>query len=87
METVTTHMKSTEKQLEQSKKKINKKKTLSLPFSITQVREYTVPGVKSGHHVSVDKSGRLWVNDNKGRSTGESASEDIDQCRNSRLQT
>nr|XP_022341336.1 uncharacterized protein LOC111135500 isoform X2 [Crassostrea virginica]XP_022341337.1 uncharacterized protein LOC111135500 isoform X2 [Crassostrea virginica] len=63
METVTTHMKSTEKQLEQSKEKSDMKQTLSLSSSVTKVREYSVPGVGSAHHVSVEKSGRLWVSD------------------------
>ncbi|XP_022339904.2 uncharacterized protein LOC111134798 [Crassostrea virginica] len=66
METVTTHLKSTEKQLEQSKEKSNVKQTLSLSSSVTKVREYTVPGVGSVYHVSVDKSGRFWVSDLSG---------------------
>nr|XP_022341351.1 protein PML-like [Crassostrea virginica] len=63
MEAVTTYMKSTEKQLEQTKEKSNMKQTLSLSSSVTKVREYSVPGVDSACHVSVDKSGRLWVSD------------------------
>nr|XP_022343236.1 tripartite motif-containing protein 45-like [Crassostrea virginica] len=59
MEAVTTHMKSTERQLEQTKEKSDMKQTLSLSSSVTKVREYSVPGVDSAHHVSVDKSGRL----------------------------
>ncbi|XP_022341639.1 uncharacterized protein LOC111135664 [Crassostrea virginica] len=66
MEAVTTHMKSTEKQLEQSKEKSDMKQTLSLSSSVTKVREYSVPGVDSVYHVSVDKSGRLWVSDDDG---------------------
>nr|XP_022300954.1 uncharacterized protein LOC111109164 [Crassostrea virginica] len=31
-----------------------------------EVREHSVPGVDSAWHVSVDKSGRLWVSDDKG---------------------
>ncbi|XP_078310240.1 uncharacterized protein LOC144618322 [Crassostrea virginica] len=61
MEAVTTHMKSTEKQLEQSKEKFDMKQTLSLSSSVTKVKEYSVPGVDSVWHVSVDKSERLWV--------------------------
>ncbi|XP_078313037.1 uncharacterized protein LOC111135985 [Crassostrea virginica] len=66
MEAVTIHMKSTEKQLEQSKEKSDMKQTLSLSSSVTKVREYSVPGVGSACHVSVDKSGRLWVSDWRG---------------------
>nr|XP_022341350.1 uncharacterized protein LOC111135508 [Crassostrea virginica] len=66
MEAVTTHMKSTEKQLEQSKEKSDMKQTLSLSSSATKVREYSVPGVHSVWHVSVEKSGRLWVSDWEG---------------------
>ncbi|XP_022341563.2 uncharacterized protein LOC111135625 [Crassostrea virginica] len=63
MEAVTTHMKSTEKQLEQSKEKSDVKQTLSLSSSVTKVREYSVLGVGRAWHVSVEKSGRLWVSD------------------------
>ena len=63
MEAVSTHMKSTEKQLEQIKEKSDIKQTLSLSPSVTKVMEYRVPGVDSAWHVSVDKSGRLWVSD------------------------
>nr|XP_022342721.1 uncharacterized protein LOC111136272 [Crassostrea virginica] len=66
METVTTHMKSTEKQLDQTKEKSDVKQTLSLSTSVTKVKEYTVPGVDTVYHVSVEKSGRLWVSDWKG---------------------
>ncbi|XP_078310329.1 uncharacterized protein LOC111133073 [Crassostrea virginica] len=66
METVTAHMKSTEKQLEQSKEKSDMKPTLSLSSSVTKVREYSVPGVVNAHHVSVEKSGRLWISDDNG---------------------
>nr|XP_022341637.1 tripartite motif-containing protein 2-like [Crassostrea virginica] len=66
MEAVTTHMKSTEKQLERSKEKSDMKQTLSLSSSVTKVREYSVPGVNSAFHVSVEKSDRLWVSDRSG---------------------
>nr|XP_022341353.1 uncharacterized protein LOC111135510 isoform X2 [Crassostrea virginica]XP_022341354.1 uncharacterized protein LOC111135510 isoform X2 [Crassostrea virginica] len=66
MEAVTTHMKSTEKQLEQSTEKSDMKQTLSLSSSVTKVREYSVPGVDSVYHVSVDKSDRLWVSGSRG---------------------
>ena len=64
MEAVTTHMKSTEKQLEQSTEKSDMKQTLS--SSVTKVREHSVPGVGSVFHVSVEKSGRVWVSDSIG---------------------
>ncbi|XP_078312569.1 uncharacterized protein LOC111136281 [Crassostrea virginica] len=66
MEAVNTHMKSTEKQLEQSKEKSDMKQTLCLSSSVTKVREYSVPGVFSAYHESADKSGRLWVSDRGG---------------------
>ncbi|XP_022341832.2 uncharacterized protein LOC111135782 [Crassostrea virginica] len=66
MEAVTTHMKSTEKKLKQSKEKSDMKQTLSLSSSITKVREYSVPGVVGAYHVSLDKPGRLWVSDYRG---------------------
>ena len=33
---------------------------------VTKVREYSVPGVVKVFHVSVNKSGRLWVSDDRG---------------------
>ncbi|XP_078311623.1 uncharacterized protein LOC111137609 [Crassostrea virginica] len=66
MEAVTTHMKSTERQFEESKEKSDVKQTLSLSSSVTKVREYSVPGVGNVYHVSVEKSGRLWVSDFEG---------------------
>ncbi|XP_022339905.2 uncharacterized protein LOC111134799 [Crassostrea virginica] len=66
METVTTQLKSTEKQLEQSKEKSDVKQTPSLSSSVTKVRKYSVPGVDNACHVSVDKSDRLWVSDRSG---------------------
>ena len=66
MEAESAHMKSTEKQLEQSKEKSDMKHTLSLSYSVTKVREYNVPGVNRTCHVSVDKSDRLWVSDESG---------------------
>nr|XP_022340407.1 E3 ubiquitin-protein ligase TRIM71-like isoform X2 [Crassostrea virginica] len=66
MEAVTTHMISTKKKLEQSKEKSNMKLTQSLSSSVTKVREYSVPGVREAYHVSVVKSGKLWVSDWRG---------------------
>nr|XP_022312757.1 protein PML-like [Crassostrea virginica] len=63
MEEVSTPMKFTEKQLKQRREKSDMKQTLSLSSSVTKVREYSVPGVDNACHVSVDKSGRLWVSD------------------------
>nr|XP_022341634.1 LOW QUALITY PROTEIN: tripartite motif-containing protein 45-like [Crassostrea virginica] len=66
MEAESTHMKSTVKQLEQSKEKSDMKQTLSLSSSVTKVREYRVPGVDNVYHVSDDKSSRVWVSDRRG---------------------
>ncbi|XP_078312627.1 uncharacterized protein LOC144619143 [Crassostrea virginica] len=66
MEAESTHMKSTEKQFKQTKEKSDMKQTLSLSSSVTKVKEYSVPGVENAFHVSVDKSGRLWVSDDIG---------------------
>ena len=63
MEVVITQIKSTEKQLGQSKEKSDMKQTLSLSSSATKVREYSVPGVVNAFHVSLDKSDRIWVSD------------------------
>ncbi|XP_022310765.2 uncharacterized protein LOC111116071 [Crassostrea virginica] len=63
MEAVSTPMKFTEKQLEQSREKADMKQTLSLSSSVTKVREYSVPDVDNACHVSVDKPGKLWVSD------------------------
>ena len=63
MEAVSTPMKFTEKQLEQSREKADMKQTLSLSSSVTKVREYCVPDVDNACHVSVDKPGKLWVSD------------------------
>nr|XP_022297068.1 uncharacterized protein LOC111106626 [Crassostrea virginica] len=66
MEAESAHMKSTEKQLEQSKEKSDMKQTLSLSSSVIKVREFSVLAVDSAFHVSVDKSGRFWVSDDSG---------------------
>nr|XP_022341338.1 uncharacterized protein LOC111135501 isoform X1 [Crassostrea virginica]XP_022341339.1 uncharacterized protein LOC111135501 isoform X1 [Crassostrea virginica] len=59
-----THIKSTEKQLEQRKEKSDVKPTLSLSSSVTKVREYSVPGVENAFHVYMDKSDTIWVSNN-----------------------
>nr|XP_022343362.1 uncharacterized protein LOC111136647 isoform X2 [Crassostrea virginica] len=61
MEEISTHIKSAKKQLDQSTEKSNLERILSLFSSITKVREYVLP-VHNASHVSVDKSGILWVN-------------------------
>ncbi|XP_078327960.1 uncharacterized protein LOC111117809 [Crassostrea virginica] len=66
MDGVSTPMKFTEKQLEQSKEKSDMKPTLPLSSSVTKVREYSVSGVGSAYHVSVNESDRLCVSDDEG---------------------
>ncbi|XP_052677261.1 uncharacterized protein LOC128158448 [Crassostrea angulata] len=66
METVPIQLKPTGKQRKQEIEKSDVKQTLSLSFSVTKAREYTVPGVSSVYHISLGKSGRLWVSDNIG---------------------
>ena len=68
MPITSTHLKYTGKQGKQDRKKSSVKRTLSLSLSssVTKVREYSIPGVDNAWHVSVDKSGRLWVSDNMG---------------------
>ena len=57
LEEESSHMKSTEKQLEQSKEKSDmQKQMLSLSSSVTKVREHSVPGVDRASHVAVKKS-------------------------------
>ncbi|XP_052691354.1 E3 ubiquitin-protein ligase TRIM37-like [Crassostrea angulata] len=66
METVSTQLKPTGKQRKQDKDKSDVKQTLSLSSSVTEVREYTVPCVDEVYHISLGKSGRLWVSDGSG---------------------
>jgi streptogramin lyase len=42
------------------------RKVMSLSPSITEVKKFNVPGVKSKYHMSPDKSGRIWVSDDDG---------------------
>uniref|UniRef100_K1QG19 B box-type domain-containing protein n=1 Tax=Magallana gigas TaxID=29159 RepID=K1QG19_MAGGI len=63
METVSIQLKLTRKQRKQDREKSDVKQTLSLSSSVTKVREYKVPGVGSVFHISLGKSGRLWVSD------------------------
>ena len=91
MDAFSTHVKSTDKELDQSKEKFDMKQTLSLSSSVTKVREYSVPVLNSVYHASLDKSGRFWVSDDYGnlacsdKSTGEAATEDTHQPWNQRL--
>eukprot|EP00105_Crassostrea_gigas_P010742 XP_011426114.1 PREDICTED: uncharacterized protein LOC105327377 [Crassostrea gigas] len=66
METVSTQLKSTEKQNKQDREKSAMKQTLSLSSSVTKVREFKVQGVKDVIHISPGKSGRLWASDRDG---------------------
>ncbi|XP_052682114.1 E3 ubiquitin-protein ligase TRIM71-like [Crassostrea angulata] len=59
METASKHLKHTRLQ---GREKYGVKQRLS--SSVTKVREYTVPGVDSVHHISQGKSSSLWVSDN-----------------------
>uniref|UniRef100_K1PVQ7 Tripartite motif-containing protein 3 n=1 Tax=Magallana gigas TaxID=29159 RepID=K1PVQ7_MAGGI len=60
IETASKHLKPTVKQ-----RKSDVKEKLSLSSSVTKVREYKVP-VDRVYHVSLGKSGRLWVSDCSG---------------------
>ncbi|XP_065938500.1 uncharacterized protein [Magallana gigas] len=64
METASTQLKPTGKQRKQDREKSDVKQTLSLSSSVTKVSEYKVPGVGAVYHISLGKSGRLWVSDN-----------------------
>ncbi|XP_052687166.1 uncharacterized protein LOC128166202 [Crassostrea angulata] len=66
MESLATQLKPTEKQRKQDREKFDMKPTLSLSSSVTKVREYKVPGVNDVYHISLGKSGILWVSDDKG---------------------
>uniref|UniRef100_A0A8W8LNZ6 B box-type domain-containing protein n=1 Tax=Magallana gigas TaxID=29159 RepID=A0A8W8LNZ6_MAGGI len=63
METASTQLKPTEKQKKQDREKSDVKHTLPLSSSVIKVREYTVPGVDHVYHITLGKSGRLWVSD------------------------
>ncbi|XP_065929288.1 tripartite motif-containing protein 2-like [Magallana gigas] len=61
IETASLQLKPTVKQ-----RKSDVKQTLSLSSSVTKIRKNTVPGVDSVYHLSLGKSGRLWVSDGDG---------------------
>ena len=63
-EEVSTDMKVTEKQMDQSEQKSDVQQTLSLSPSVIKVNEYSVPGVQNACHISY-KSGRFWVSDSR----------------------
>ncbi|XP_065939430.1 tripartite motif-containing protein 5-like [Magallana gigas] len=63
METASPQLKPTGKQRKQDREKSDVKQTLSLSSSVIKVREYTTPGVNDVFHISLGKSGRLWVSD------------------------
>ncbi|XP_065938125.1 E3 ubiquitin-protein ligase TRIM71 [Magallana gigas] len=67
METASTKLKPSGKQRKQDGEKSDVKRTLSLSSSVTKVREYTVPGVNTVFHISLGKSGRLWVSNAIGK--------------------
>nr|XP_011423138.2 uncharacterized protein LOC105325315 [Crassostrea gigas] len=51
------------KQIKENWKKSDMKPTLSLSSSVSKVREYTVQGVHNVHHISLNKSDRVWGSD------------------------
>lgn len=53
----------TSEQLKIDEKKLDVKPIHSLSSSVIKVREYTVPGVDHVYHISLRKSGRIWVSD------------------------
>eukprot|EP00105_Crassostrea_gigas_P020312 XP_011439061.1 PREDICTED: uncharacterized protein LOC105336452 [Crassostrea gigas] len=63
METCSTQLKPTGKGGKQDREKSDVRQTLSMPFPVTKVRKYTVPGVDNVFHISLGKSGTLWVSD------------------------
>eukprot|EP00105_Crassostrea_gigas_P033330 XP_011456668.1 PREDICTED: uncharacterized protein LOC105348797 [Crassostrea gigas] len=63
METASTELNPTGKQRKQDREKSDVKQTLCLSSSVTEIREYTVPGVDNVFHISLGKSGRLWCSD------------------------
>eukprot|EP00105_Crassostrea_gigas_P013578 XP_011429931.1 PREDICTED: tripartite motif-containing protein 2 [Crassostrea gigas] len=66
METASTQLKPTGKQRKQDGEKSDVKQTLCLSSSVTKVREFTIPGFYDVFHISLGKSGRLWVSDWRG---------------------
>ncbi|XP_061182187.1 uncharacterized protein LOC133190527 [Saccostrea echinata] len=46
--------------------KYDNKHIMSLSSSVSKIRKFEVPCIVSSFHMSLDKSGRLWVSDNEG---------------------
>nr|XP_034312076.1 uncharacterized protein LOC117684373 [Crassostrea gigas] len=63
METASTQLKHTEKEMKQDREKSDVKQKLSLSSSVTKVKEYTIPDVDGVYHISLGKSDRLWASD------------------------
>nr|XP_034320356.1 uncharacterized protein LOC105334693 [Crassostrea gigas]XP_034320357.1 uncharacterized protein LOC105334693 [Crassostrea gigas] len=66
MEATSAHLKPTRKLKEADGDELEVKQKLSLSSSVTNVKEYIVPGVDSVYHISRGKSGILWANDASG---------------------
>lgn len=66
MENDSAQLESTEEQMKQLREKSHAKQTLTLYSSVTKVREYKVPGVNNVYHVSLGKSGTIWISDSSG---------------------
>lgn len=65
-ETKVTELKPTGNQMKQKKEKYVLKQTPSLSSSVTFLREYLLSSVHNTNHISLDKSGRLWLSDEFG---------------------
>ncbi|XP_052692241.1 protein wech-like [Crassostrea angulata] len=66
MDTTSTQLKPTRKLKEADGDELEVKQKLSLSSSVTNVKEYIVPGVNSVCHISGGKSGILWASDASG---------------------
>jgi hypothetical protein len=55
-----------EQKKEDMHNKSDAKQAISLSSTVTKVRKFKVPGTDGTYHISVDKSGSLWVSDNNG---------------------
>lgn len=66
METASTHLKPTGKQIKQNREKIGVKHRLHMSSPVTKVRKYALPVVQSVYHISLGKSGRLWFSNRSG---------------------
>nr|XP_034320358.1 uncharacterized protein LOC117687618 [Crassostrea gigas] len=66
MDITSTQLKSTRKLKEADGDELEVKQKLSLSSSVTNVKEYIVPGVGSVCHISRGKSGILWTSDASG---------------------